>query len=92
VPSQTWHQHRRFCFDQQSARRAHSSSAQWKRLRQQILERDGHQCTAIVDGRRCQVTEGLQVAHIAGDWRDDNPSGLTTLCQPCHAWFDAARS
>lgn len=92
VPAQSWIAHRRFCFDQQSERRPHTSSSAWKALRQQILDRDQHRCTAIVDGVRCQETEGLQVAHLAGDWRDDDPAGLASMCEPCHKRFDAARS
>jgi hypothetical protein len=92
VPAQAWLQHQRACFDRQSDRRRHSSSAAWKALRTQIIARDSGQCTAVVDGQRCQETEGLQVAHIAGDWHNEDPAGLTSLCQPCHARFDAARS
>jgi predicted RNA-binding Zn-ribbon protein involved in translation (DUF1610 family) len=92
VPAQAWHEHRRACYDRQSERRPHSSSSQWKRLRDQILERDGHRCTAVIDGVRCQTTEALQVAHLAGDWHDDNPAGLAALCEPHHKALDAARS
>ena len=49
----------------------------WRKLRQQILERDGHRCAS------CGSPVGLEIHHLKG--LDDNrPESLTVLCLDCH--------
>lgn len=55
---------------------------QWQRLRQEVLDRDGHQCL------RCGETKRLSVDHITprslnGKSVVDN---LVTLCVSCNSW------
>lgn len=61
----------------------------WKKLRNKVLERDGHQC------KSCGKISGLlQVHHrqyqqckVSGEWRkpwDYHPVYLVTLCEECH--------
>lgn len=54
----------------------------WTAIRQRILDRDGHQCTRLVDGQRC-ANRATDVDHItAGDNHADH--NLTSLCPPHH--------
>jgi len=57
--------------------------AGWKRVRQQILERDGFRC------QLCHHTEeqsgfSLEVHHIDRSTKNASPSNLITLCKSCH--------
>jgi 5-methylcytosine-specific restriction endonuclease McrA len=54
------------------------SSGSWKTTRQRILFRDEFRCA------QCQSTEELEVHHIDGNWRNDDPKNLVTLCATCH--------
>ncbi|EIM72427.1 hypothetical protein A3SI_19770 [Nitritalea halalkaliphila LW7] len=78
--------------DQEAAERRYREQLldpRWKRLRQQILHRDGCQC------RVCGSAEALQVHHrqyhvfrYSGDWKApwQYPARLlVTLCARCHA-------
>lgn len=59
--------------------KAYLKSPQWEAKRQQVLERDAHQC------RGCGVGKGLQVHHIRYDNLGHEPlEDLTTLCTQCH--------
>jgi hypothetical protein len=89
IPAGQWESHRQQCYDARSERKAHTSSAGWGRLRAQILERDGHQCQAIVNGQRCGSTEELECCHLDGNWQNDVPRNLTIMCRPHHRSFDA---
>lgn len=56
----------------------------WQRIREQILMRDGWQCTFIdEDGDRCDETTRLHVDHVmpiaAGG--SDEPWNLAVLCE-----------
>ncbi len=55
-------------------------SAAWKKLRKSILVRDNFTC------QYCgYVSEkGLQVNHINGDPKDNNPDNLEVVCSQCH--------
>ena len=63
-----WHYHRRYM-----------ESAQWKKLRAAVLERDNNQCQA------CGSTETLQCHHNTYERLGaENMSDLVTLCTMCH--------
>ncbi len=52
----------------------------WKKIRKEIIKRDGNKC------RECPNTTRLQVHHIV-PWRisqDNSPENLETLCISCH--------
>ena len=57
-----------------------TSRAQWKRLRREVLERDGYRC------QRCGKAGRLEIDHIqpvqAGG--SDDPENLRALCRGCH--------
>jgi 5-methylcytosine-specific restriction endonuclease McrA len=50
------------------------SPAGWRKLRQQVIDRDGGRCVV------CGSTERLEVHHVTGDSRDNDPSLLETRC------------
>lgn len=50
------------------------STRAWRKLRQRVLERDGHRC------RACGATSRLEIHHISGDWSDNRPENLITVC------------
>ncbi|MEV0608111.1 HNH endonuclease [Polymorphospora rubra] len=60
-----------------SDRRTHLP-ANWPHIRQRILTRDGHRCTALDNGTRCDLT-ATDVHHI-GDRDDHSDDNLTSLC------------
>jgi hypothetical protein len=51
------------------------STYAWRKLREGVLDRDGHRC------RVCGATELLEVHHLDGDWRNDALSNLETRCR-----------
>jgi len=54
------------------------SNHEWRRLRARILARDRHACT------RCGADQRLEVHHANGNWHNDAPSNLVTLCGSWH--------
>ncbi len=60
-------------------------SARWQKLRAQVRARDGA-CT------RCGTTTNLSVHHADGDWRNNDPANLVTLCRRCHGRIDGAKA
>jgi 5-methylcytosine-specific restriction endonuclease McrA len=55
-------------------------SANWKKLREKVLERDGHRCA------KCGKPDRLQAHHRTYDRvREENLDDLITLCRTCHA-------
>lgn len=56
------------------------SSKLWHRLREQILKYCRYKCQYC--GFESQV--GLQVHHIDGDYKNENSSNLTAICNWCH--------
>jgi hypothetical protein len=59
--------------------RAFLSSAAWKSLRLQILERDGYACVYCGHSQ----PHGMEVNHIEGH-HDQSPANLETVCPLCH--------
>ena len=61
------------------------STRQWRQTRQRILERDGHQCTAIINGQRCQVIRPLEIHHLRlGTDKVVPDDQLITVCPKHH--------
>jgi hypothetical protein len=59
----------------------------WQHTAARVVVRDGHQCTAIADGRRCPMTTTLEVAHLdrrIDGGSDTDETRLTTLCHDHH--------
>ena len=59
------------------------STRQWRKTRERILKRDGHQCTERLDnGERCPIKTNLHVDHIerVTDGGSDEDENLRTLC------------
>lgn len=54
----------------------------WRTLRTQVLERDGHQCVAIINGQRC-TAEATDVDHIIPSG-SDALENLQSMCHPHH--------
>lgn len=56
----------------------------WRRLRLQILERDGYRCQPCK--RRGYVTEATEVDHVIAlaQGGTDELSNLQAICVPCH--------
>jgi 5-methylcytosine-specific restriction endonuclease McrA len=49
----------------------------WRKIRAQVVARDGNACVV------CGATERLQVHHLEG-WHDNAIEHLVTVCDPCH--------
>lgn len=74
--------HRGYCERHRKISKGRGSTRQWRKTRERILERDGHRCTAIENGRRCPETTNLHVDHITpkASGGTDDDENLTTLC------------
>jgi 5-methylcytosine-specific restriction protein A len=58
------------------------TSAQWRLIRREVLERDGHRCRAEgCDARATEVDHEVPV-RLGGT---DDMSNLFSLCKPCHS-------
>lgn len=65
-----------------SKRWANGSTPAWRRVRAQVLARDGHRCGLQLDG--C-TTIATQVHHLgAREVTGDDPRHLQAVCQPCN--------
>ena len=86
--------HQREQTDRENARRrtkqrlAGRDTQRWKKLRQAVLERDGHACTRC--GYTAHLTIHLDPAH-GGDHRTATVDDCTTLCRSCHGRADGGR-
>lgn len=83
---------------------SHPNPSHWESIRQQALERDGHQCRNC-DAREGDVYEGygkvrLEVHHRHyRNWGKEDLDDVTVLCKECHRgvtdrfmyWRDRAR-
>ena len=58
-----------------------------RKRRAEVIERFDSTCVAIVDGKRCDVTERLEVHHVDGDQTNDEFRNLVPLCPPHHRLF-----
>lgn len=103
IPIHQAQAHMRRCRDRESERTQHVGSAEWKSTRAEIRRRDGGVCRAsrlaalvdvtIASSLRALPCDGpLTCAHLGGNWRDDDPAGLLTLCERHHKAYDAARA
>ena len=63
-----------------SALKRNGSTTRWRKLREQVLIRDGRMCVT------CGADEGLQVDHIVERQHGgtDHMDNLQTLCETCH--------
>jgi ParB-like nuclease domain len=76
-----------------SERWPNGGSRAWRKLRAQVLERDGGRCTHVDDdsGERCEKTARLEVHHLRpGPAIDADLEDLITVCRPHHPPPDAA--
>ena len=95
LPAAGMENHKRSCYSQRrnavgDGRPRHTGSAQWKRTRALILERDHHTCQAhLVGFEPCGAMSELEVAHLDRDWRNDSPANLLALCVGHHRRYDA---
>lgn len=61
------------------------SSGNWKSIRMFILRRDGFYCTSCgAAGEQLSGTAKLEVHHVDGNWKNNRPQNLATLCEECH--------
>jgi predicted HNH restriction endonuclease len=56
-------------------------------IRRYLIERFGEKCARCGWAERHPKTGKVpvEVEHIDGDWRNNNPANLTLLCPNCHA-------
>ena len=66
-------------------------SSEYRRNRKRALERDGHRCCFVENGKRCEARDKLTAHHIR-PVRDDGShelANLVTLCNPHNQRVDA---
>ena len=61
---------------------AGGSTRTWRKLREQVLARDGYTCRIKVPGV-CR-THADQVHHVLGKRRGDDPDYCVAACAPCN--------
>lgn len=74
----------------------HLYPAEWKTIREMILERAHHHCEfcgvanglCVYNGKRWYPVV-LTIAHLDHDPTNNDPSNLRALCQRCHLKYDA---
>mgnify|MGYP003583546985 CR=1 FL=1 len=61
-------------------------SPEWRDLRNKCLRRDGHRCTYIAGGFRCEATENLEAHHVIPRTKGgaDALYNLKTRCRRHH--------
>lgn len=74
--------HRTRADNRQATRMLNTNSAQWKRIRAQVLA-DEPLCRECAKAGR--ITAGHHVDHIDGDTFRNERCNLQPLCAPCHA-------
>lgn len=67
--------------------RKYLKSPEWKALRRQAMERDGHRC------RTCNAERNLEAHHryYPEEFGTETIDALTTLCRSCHELFETRR-
>jgi 5-methylcytosine-specific restriction protein A len=64
------------------------AGARWARVRQEVLDRDGHRCTIRIAGCTGRATQVDHVVPIAAlgpdDPRRDDPANLRAACRSCN--------
>ena len=65
----------------QRSRGLHTGSAEWRRLREEVLVRDGYRCA---DCKRLVAGKDAHVDHIDGDSNNQLLSNLACRCVECH--------
>jgi 5-methylcytosine-specific restriction endonuclease McrA len=84
VPESQYLAHRQRHVDQGRERKG--SSGDWKTRRAMILRRDHYRCAICrAPGPQRGGTAELEVHHRDGNWRNNEPWNLITLCHNCHA-------
>jgi len=70
-----------FCtlYDRRITVREKYALKEWKRLRVEILARDGGRCTI------CGAENDLHIHHLDCNRTNDAPENLTALCERCHS-------
>ncbi len=58
------------------------STTAWRKVRAQVLARDGHQCQLRLDG--VCTYRATHVPHLHGKDLGDHPSGLVASCAACN--------
>lgn len=66
--------------DRQSTRALNTGSKEWRRLRMQVMVRDGFTCAMCG-----YLHESNEVDHADGDAWNNDPANLRVLCKPCHS-------
>jgi 5-methylcytosine-specific restriction endonuclease McrA len=66
-----------------SALKDNGSTSEWRRIRQRILQRDGHTCQAC--GAEGNSVDHIIPRHAFGDGNADVDSNLQTLCGKCNS-------
>jgi 5-methylcytosine-specific restriction endonuclease McrA len=60
---------------------AGGSTRRWRKIRQRVLERDGHTCQLALPGCTRYATHAH---HLHGKASGDDPAGLVAACPSCN--------
>jgi 5-methylcytosine-specific restriction endonuclease McrA len=66
-----------------SALKDTGSTARWRKIRQSILQRDGHTCQQC--GMEGNSVDHIIPRHLFGEGNADHESNLQTLCVSCNS-------
>jgi 5-methylcytosine-specific restriction endonuclease McrA len=66
-----------------SALKDNGSTSKWRKIRERILNRDGHTCQQC--GREGNSVDHIVPRHLFGDGNADIESNLQTLCVSCNS-------
>lgn len=82
VPAEQYERHRRR--HRHTTRSKGVNRQAQARARKQALKLANYQCQAEVLDTRCPKTVGLELHHIDGDWRNNDPSNWAIVCHDHH--------
>jgi 5-methylcytosine-specific restriction endonuclease McrA len=75
--------------NRQATRALNTNSAEWKRIRLQVLKRDLYRCQGYPSGKHTETCDGFatEVDHKDGDSSHDTPDGSNyqSLSKQCHS-------